>query len=242
MFLLKKFIAAWLLPPFGFVLVAILLLCVFWRRKPAIVLTAMLLVVTLALSLPIVANEVAGTLEIYPPISAPDLASGQAIVILGGGTHHGAPEYGGDTLSELSLERVRYGAMLAHESKLPILVTGGVVYGGEPEAAIMKGVLEREFRLPVRWSDTDSRNTAENASYSVRVLQAANIRRIVLVTHAWHMPRAKLLFEKQGIAVSPAPTGFAPRGVPLFESLLPSPASFGRSTACLREWVARLIS
>ena len=242
MFLLKKFLAAWLLPPFGFVVVAVVLLCVFWRRKAAVALSVVLLVLTLSLSLPIVANEVAGRLEIYPPISAADLASGQAIVILGGGTHRGAPEYGDDTLSKLSLERVRYGAMLARKSKLPVLITGGVVYGGKPEAAIMKTVLEKEFLLPVRWSDADSRNTAENASYSVRVLNVANIRRIVLVTHAWHMPRAKSLFEQQGIAVIPAPTGFAPRGVPMFELLLPSTGAFERSSACLREWVARLLT
>ena len=55
-----------------------------------------------------------------------DAADAEAIVILGGGTRRNAPEYGGDTLGRLTLERVRYGAQVAKLTALPVLVTGGV--------------------------------------------------------------------------------------------------------------------
>ena len=53
-----------------------------------------------------------------------------AIVILGGGVRRHAAEYGGDTLGQLTLERVRYGARVARLTGLPVLVSGGSVFGG----------------------------------------------------------------------------------------------------------------
>ena len=73
----------------------------------------------------------------------------------------------------------------------------------------MQAVLTREFQVPVQWIEQDSRNTLENARLSRRLLQAAGVQRIYLVTHAWHMPRARLAFEHAGFAVIPAPTRYA---------------------------------
>src|SRR5580765_1139325 len=53
----------------------------------------------------------------YPPA--------EAIVVLGGGRYLDAPEYGGDTAGPSTLERLRYGAKLGRETRLPILVSGG---------------------------------------------------------------------------------------------------------------------
>ena len=242
MFLLKKFLSAWLLPPFGVLVLVIALLCLAGRRRVSVVLAALMVAMTLALSLPIVAAWLALSIETDPPISTRQLVSAQAIVILGGGVHYGAPEYDGDTVTKFALQRLRYGAKLARESRLPVLVTGGVVYGGDAEAALMKRILEKEFGVPVRWSETQSRNTAENALFAVRMLKAAGVERIALVTHASHMARAKATFEKNGMTVIPAPTDFAPRGTSAFENFLPSAGSFERSTSVLREWVALLVS
>lgn len=49
----------------------------------------------------------------------------------------------------------------------------------------------------------------ENARYSYRLLQPAGIKRIYLVTHAWHMPRSAKAFESAGFELIPAPTRFA---------------------------------
>jgi uncharacterized SAM-binding protein YcdF (DUF218 family) len=104
----------------------------------------------------------------YPPIkltSVDDFAA-QAIVVLGGSLRTVAPEYENQvTLSHYSLERIRYAAQLAKQTKLPLLVSGGKVFHSNipPEAEIMTDVLNNEFNQAVRWQEKESRNTAENA-------------------------------------------------------------------------------
>ncbi|MGB1879583.1 MAG: YdcF family protein, partial [Gammaproteobacteria bacterium] len=68
--------------------------------------------------------------------------------------------------------------------------------------------LERDFRVPVRWVESVSQNTRENARLTAGVL---DVRRIVLVTHALHMPRAMREFHAAGFDVTPAPLGFFSR-------------------------------
>lgn len=240
MFLLKKFLSAWLLPPLGLLVLALFALCWQGHKRIGRIIACSALTLALCMSLPFVAERLSRGLE-GAPISATLLQSAQAVVILGGGVHHGAPEYGGDTLSRYSLERVRYGAKLARISKLPVLVSGGSVYGGQAEADLMKLVLETEFAVAVRWTESQSRDTAENALYTARMLKAANIRRIALVTHASHMRRATGAFEKSGLQVVPAATGFTPQGVSTFEKLLPSVRAFERSAAAVHEWIGGLV-
>lgn len=154
-----------------------------------------------------------------------------AIVILGGGTYFHAPEYAGDdTVSKFTLVRLRYGARLQRASHLPILVTGGKPLNNSiSEAQQMRIVLAEDFVAPVRWTEDASDNTHENARNSYRILQKAGIRKIYLVTHAWHMMRAASAFRRAGFEVIEAPTGFTTRYhtdmlafVPRADSLLDS--------------------
>jgi uncharacterized SAM-binding protein YcdF (DUF218 family) len=75
----------------------------------------------------------------------------------------------------------------------------------------MKQVLEQEFNVPVRWAESASSNTRENARLSRQLLKQAGIERVYLVTHAWHMPRAVLAFRAAGFQVIPAPTAYTTR-------------------------------
>jgi uncharacterized SAM-binding protein YcdF (DUF218 family) len=75
----------------------------------------------------------------------------------------------------------------------------------------MRQVLQDEFRVPVQWIEERSSNTLESARGSFHVLTGAGIKRIYLVTHAWHMPRARYAFESMGFTVIPAPTGYTTR-------------------------------
>ncbi|HEY9445570.1 MAG TPA: YdcF family protein, partial [Burkholderiales bacterium] len=87
--------------------------------------------------------------------------------------------------------------------------------GGSPdgsrttEAFVMKSVLEHDFKIPVHWVEGLSRNSDENARYSRQILQLAGVHSVYLVTHAWHMRRARLAFERAGLTVIPAPTRYA---------------------------------
>jgi uncharacterized SAM-binding protein YcdF (DUF218 family) len=145
------------------------------------------------------------------PVLTPDQARAQAeaIVVIGGGLYSAAPEYGGNTVNRFSLERVRYAAHLQRQTNLPILVSGGAVFGeGRGEAESMREVLVRELGATVKWIEARSNNTYENAVNSKQILSEAGIRRVYLVTHAWHMSRAEWAFVQSGTLVTPAPMGF----------------------------------
>jgi uncharacterized SAM-binding protein YcdF (DUF218 family) len=129
----------------------------------------------------------------------------QAIVILGGGIRRQAPEYGGDAPNDGSLQRITYGARVARATGLPVLVSGGVVRGGTPESVVMKEFLEHDLSVPVRWTETESQDTAQNASRSAAMLEAAGIHRIILVTTGLHMSRSVNEFRATGLEVIAAP-------------------------------------
>ena len=226
MFLLKKILTALILPPTGPVLLALFGLWLSRRKNRrwqygGLLLATISLLALIALAMPVVGNALMPASAPPAPISAEALRRAQAIVILGGGSYYAAPEYGGDTVGSASLVRARYGAKLARETRLPVLVTSGSPHGGRAEADSMREVLEREFGVKVRWTETASRDTAENASMSAPLLKANGVTRIALVTHASHMPRAAELFRREGIDVLPAPTGFRRAAPSAFEDYLP---------------------
>lgn len=144
--------------------------------------------------------------------------SEQAIVILGGGRRGGAieyPQYQNQDIGVRSTERLRYGVTLAQVTELPILLTGGapdVTSSNElAEAELMQRILKNEFQIQARWIENQSTTTEENAVVSAKLLNQEGITRIYLVTHFWHMPRAKAIFKKYGVKVTPAPMGFYQR-------------------------------
>lgn len=167
------------------------------------------LIVFYVLSTRYVSDYLLQTLEPTPGNPLAD-SSARAIVVLGGGIYFAAPEYGADTVKPQTLARLRYAAHLHRATQKPILVTGGNPEGNPfAEAMLMKTALNRDFQVPVAWVEDRSDNTLENARLSRLMLNTAGIGHILLVTHAWHMPRAKLAFENAGFTVIPAPMGFA---------------------------------
>lgn len=243
MFLLKKLLATLVLPPASLLILA---LAGLWlgRRHPRAGrwVSGVAIVLLLLLSMPWVANRLLRTLEDDPPISRDRLARAEAIVILGAGSYFGAPEYGGDTVNDLALERLRYGARLARQSGLPVAVTGGAPWGGKPEGESMREAMVIDFGITPRWVETTSRDTAENAAFLAAMLRQDGISRIALVTHVWHMPRARLLFEHEGIEVVPAPTGFTIDGPDPFAGWLPGTKALRRSWFASHEWLGRWAS
>lgn len=162
------------------------------------------------LSMPLTSDALLSALEDRAPAAGDGGAA--AIIVLGGGKSHAAPEYGGDTLLGATLVRLRYAAHLQRRTGLPILVSGGSPEGSaQSEAELMQRALQNEFSVPVRWAEGGSANTLENARMSYRMLAAENIRSVYLVTHAWHMPRARLAFEAAGFQVIPAATAYTTR-------------------------------
>lgn len=236
--LLKKLIAALVLPPLSLLILALAGIWLIRRRQKAgYVIAVVSLLTLLALSTPLVAGKLIRSLEWYGPIQAEQLANAQAIVILGGGNYRGAPEYGGDTVGHITLERIRYGIYLQRQTELPILVTGGAPFGGRPEADTMKESISKDFSGTVRWVENTSRDTAENAALSAPLLKEAGISRIALISQAWHLPRARSHFEHAGLHVIPAPTGFSTEQEFSLLFLIPQASALDRSARALLEWM-----
>lgn len=188
------------------------------------------------LSIPYVSSCLLATLQV-PPLSISD-HDAEAIVILGGGIRSSAPEYGDSaTINARTLERIRYGASLCRKTGKPILVTGGAPEGYAAEGPIMRSILENEFGIPVRWVESKSLNTRENARFSARILRQAGVRRIYLVSHSWHLPRAVPEFERKGLEVVPAGTGYVStdRLGPI--DFVPSYLAIANSAFAFHEWI-----
>ncbi|WP_420474421.1 YdcF family protein [Noviherbaspirillum sp. ST9] len=175
------------------------------------------------------------------PFTGAKDSGAQAIVVLAAGRVEDAPEYGGDEQPDyIALARLRYAARLHRATGLPILVSGG--NGTEDgryksKALAMERALREEFAVPVRWLETASANTAQNAAFSARILEKENLRRILLVTDAMHMPRSVIEFERHGMEVIAAPTVFLGGGTLSPMMLLPSAENLRRSYYAMYEWI-----
>lgn len=206
-------ISAFLLPPLSLLLIAALGLWQ-WHKHPFIARALLTLSFSLLwlLATPYVAEALLHELEGDPYVTNTDKPLADAIVVLGGGTYFHAPEYGGDTVNHDTLERLRFAAKLHRATGKPILVSGGKPLGNSlSEGQQMKQVLEQDFNVPVRWVEGESDNTQQNAQLSYAMLKPGNIKRIYLVTHAWHMARAVQVFQDAGFQVIPAPTAYTTR-------------------------------
>ena len=159
-----------------------------------------------------------------------------AIVVLGAGAKSLAPEYGVSNLSGDSLERLRYGLWLGRETGAPVAFSGGVGWADVsaspvPEAQIAARIAAQDFGRQIKWTEERSRDTRENAGYTVPLLKEQGIRRAILVTHERHMPRAMRAFvqaaQGSGIVFEAAP-------IDLLDAQIRQPSSWLPSTKGLR--------
>jgi len=238
--LITNFAAAFLLPPLNLLVLLAFGASLLHSRFAAYGRQLVWLAIALLylLGTPLVGQMLLATLQ--KPYSNPAHADAQAIVVLGAGVYHDAPEYGGDTVRTYSLERLRYAARLQHATGLPLLASGGNPEGGEAESLAIWSALRKDFGVDTRWVEITSQNTGESAKNSYALLQPSGITRILLVTHAWHMPRAQAAFEKAGFTVIPASTIYVTEHKLTLLDLLPSAKGLMQSHIALHEWTGIL--
>ena len=240
----KKTLVSLLLLPLGPLLVALIGVVLIDRRRRIGFLFVFIGIGTLVvLATPAVSNWIEAPIErLYPPL-APDvlIPKSSAIVVLGGGSERGARDYGGETVNAITLVRLRSAARLAARTGLPVLVTGGRPIGAvHSEAELMAATLKDDFRTGVRWIESTSRDTEDNARFSAPLLRAAGITTILLVTDVNHMPRARADFIDQGLAVIPTPTEYYASTPLNYFSWLPNAGSLRRSAIAVHEWVGMI--
>ena len=224
-----------LLPPAGpIILIAIgLLVWIFRLRKFAAFCILLGTVLMYAASSPYIARKLIDPLQYQYDVLKNIPTDAQAIVVLSGGRIPVAREYDSlDTVNAATLQRLRYTSRLAKLTELPVLVVGGTVNKERrSEATLMKHVLEIYFGVETILVEDQSNNTLENARLSKAVLEENSISKFLLVTHAYHMPRAMWSFESVGLNPTPAPTVIYKRSsnVPEYKDYLPSAAA-----SCIR--------
>lgn len=170
-----------------------------------------------------------------------DGPAGDVIVVLGGSIAAARPPARPYADLHAASDRLWHAARLFHAGKAPlVLVSGGAWFPGlESEAPAMRAFLQA-LGVPAQavLLEGASANTAQNAGRSADILRARNLRRVILVTSALHMPRARRAFERAGIAVTPAPTDFEVAPGPFDPlDLLPTASALEGSGRAMKEWV-----
>ncbi len=243
LYLLKPLLLALLLPPApGLMLVA---LGGLWLRQRR--LGPWLVVMGLLYAWFGCTEWLAGTLQRAllnppPPLSSMQLVSltkqaDTAVLVLGGGSVAQAAEIEfAPDLSPLSLERLRYGIWLARRLQAPLGFSGGISplggRGRKPEAELAQRIASEEYGLRLHWAEAGSKDTRDNAKLSVPLLRSAGVKRVVLVTHVMHLPRALRAFEAQAQAdleLIPAGVDYRPESGWTWSDFLPSSPGFRKN-------------
>ncbi len=233
MFFLKKAISYFILPP-GIYILVFVFMALFLRKKKILYILSL----SAALSMYLISVEPFKDLLFYPleknfPI--PKRLQGDVIVVLGGGS------YNSGYLKASSYKRLITGFFLYRKTGKPLILSGGSAIGVIPEAKIMKELLI-EFGVSKEhiYTDLKSRDTRENALYVKKLCERLKCERIILVTSAFHMFRAKRSFEKIGFEVQPYPTDFKFEGKYNLYSLFPKYSVFYDSSIAIREYLGIL--
>ena len=207
---------------------------------------AMLLLVLIPPSLPVVARELMAPLENYYEIKpVGDYPTADAIVLLGG-TTKASPDPSLPP-EEIGGTRVITAARLYHAGRArKVLTSSGMGYlrsdgSWRTEAEDMADLLV-ELGVPREaiLLERDSRNTEENAVFSLKLLNPEGVTSLLLVTSAHHIPRARAWFLKKGAGIEVHPVG-AGRTVRVrslrLGDFLPSAYALEQSTSALKEYL-----
>lgn len=170
----------------------------------------------------------------------------QNIVVLGGGVRSDTNAPPNTQLSAASLSRLIEGVRLyhlynKHHRSETLILSGGRVFGKPAAAGIMQniavilGVDPKNIIL-----EAGSRDTHDEVNYLKKQL---NTKPFILVTSAYHMPRAIALFKEAGLNPIAAPTQyFSDRGREHYKYYFPSANNLIISDIALHEYFGQLWS
>lgn len=250
----KPIFTTLILPASSGLLTLCVLLTWAWRRSTSAVRLPIAMAGTVTLGMWLLSCQAVAiwlSVHLLPqvsPITPDDLKRQevQAIVVLGGGVDNDAAEYNGPTLSPDAMSRLLYGVHLSRTAQLPMAYTGGIGWAGPrgqaPEADVAALALKRMGTPVLRWQESQSRDTRENARLTAALLKSDGVSRIALVTHAWHMPRSVRQFEAAGLHVVPAPMGYIRSDLTPLLQWLPSGKGLRDTGRVVHEWLGLLLT
>lgn len=187
-----------------------------WRSGRRLLLTAATLLFILGLS-PVGGALILPLEERFPRPKLTPSDKIDGIIVLGGGED---PRVG-DLRGVLSVNEAgeRLAEAVALSRKYPdakVVFTGGsaeLLSTKPPEAEAAKKYFSELGLAPERLIiEAKSRNTYENAVFTREIVKPAEGQRWLLVTSAFHMPRAMGCFRKAGFTVEPFPVDYRTGG------------------------------
>ena len=227
MFILKKVLTPFILPPGIFILLLIISGIWFYTKKnrSAGVIQIVIGVLMWILALGPVSGALYRGLE--GEFTLPKEIGGDVLILLGGGINDQAPDLSGmGAPSPELLQRIVTAIRLYKRLNIPILATGASFTRSQiTEASIIKrylidlGVPQDLIILEDR-----ARDTFENAKFAKSICDRFGFRKPVLITSGYHMKRAVLSFERAGLKVIPFPAAFkSPKALPfVWRDILPN--------------------
>lgn len=129
--------------------------------------------------------------------------------------------------------------------KLPIIITGGLVYddnGIEAEISkqslVVLGIPKEDIIV-----ESNSRSTKENAKFVKEIIDTKGFTLPILVTSALHMPRSVYHFDSENITVTPYPTAYISSKRTHFDigKFLPSYDSVNKTGHAMKEYVGLIV-
>ena len=201
--------------------------------------------ILLFFSMPIVSDKLTSYLESDYELNKPSkVDSANAIVVLSGMIQAIKTKDGLDYEWGDAVDRFFTGIDLFNLDKAPTLIfTGGKLPWsiGVPEGEFLR---EKAIKLGIPKKDillTENVENTDQEAKAIKKLLSLDDPKIILVTSAFHMPRAQVVFEAAGINVIPFPVDF--RNVaekPTFIDLIPSAESFETTSFFIREMIGRI--
>lgn len=179
--------------------------------------------------------------ERFPPSPMPAEIAG--IVMLGGFEDPDVSRARGALMLNESAERLTETVLLARQRpEAKVVFTGGaadILLPGQSAAPAVASFLEGAGIASERIVlEGDSRNTYDNAIFLRDVLAPRPGDRWLLVTSAWHMPRAVGAFRQAGLEVVPWPADYRTRGAEdLGRPFDTMTEGLRRTDMAVREWI-----
>jgi len=245
MFILKKILTPFFIPPGIFIIFLIFsgvwfLFKKHWRSG---IVNCLIGSFIWLLSIAPVSDAILRGLE--SDFKIPINPQGDVIVLLGGGSHIGVADLSGigspagDTIS-----RIVTAVRLQKRLNVPIIVSSEQVFKYKPsEAPIVRRFL-MDLGVPSNKIITEdkSRDTIENARYTKKICEKLGFKKPILVTSAYHMSRSVLSFKRMHMNVTPFPANFKTWENKKYgwEDYLPAASELGNTSFAIREYLGLL--
>ncbi|PMP91923.1 MAG: YdcF family protein [Hydrogenobaculum sp.] len=229
-FTIKKLLTAILIPP-GIFIITFFFISFFVKSKKIKVLSFGMTMLFYLLSITPVKDALITPLE-HTYNQPKGFLNANAIVVLGGGY------YKNGNLSGETVKRLLAGIYLSYKTKIPLILSGVDIKYLPKNTPIVK-ILDA-VDVGNIYEDVKSKDTIQNAAQSYKICTRyinPQCSSIILVTSAYHMPRAKMLFDNFFKNVIPYPVDYKEDLRYNLRSFLPNMSDLENSTKAIREYL-----